>query len=281
MVTLTVFGDEAGPLPALDGDDPLVVAAIATTAPVPEDFKMQRSIPSWTTRHLAAIDAVPIVALVQPRLGYGKVLADRISQMNTMAGYTRLANSVGGNFERKERINVRNFVWGRAVNVAAASAVAVYILRRGVVPDRVEFFFDQKSLKPEWKAVLRRSASRMGGQAAEVARDYAATQQGEVRELLASYADAVDLAQTAVKTPWDDAIDPEGAAWGLQLADSLASNVWQDLTAKGEDTPMLDALDAAGFERYLQDLTDSVLAPIDEQVFADFKLNTGLPVPIP
>src|SRR5262249_10759868 len=164
------------------------------------------------------------------------------------------------------------------MKASVATVLPRLLLKREVHLDRIVVILDEKTLQDEERHLFRTQLENMAQPIVEVilgARDV--FPEHAVR--LEAMAAAMPRGAGAISVAWTDEVSGTQYGGAMAVADSLASNLYQEIRKIDSRPGMSQALRAAGYEHFLTDATDVVVGPLNPQTVDRWERLTGLRAP--
>lgn len=274
MATLYIFGDESGTMPVDDADKPFVAATVAVLdnppVIVPGSDDDEKMVEIFTS-----LSIIPFAAIVTPYPGYGRALKAKYDKIQTMARATRLVTRARASYldEKmlKEGFDLRNTIWGHAMVQSVARAVLNTVFTISV--NAVEVILDRKTMTQSIRQFFKEFiVNGLGEGTRQSLRSILPLNQTVISE----WEGRVRFSSKTTGFRWSDESEELEKQFGLRLADRFARKVYQGRIARKPGIE--ERLKAAGFESFVEDITESVTR-IDPRLVEKFREITGLPEP--
>lgn len=272
MAILKIFGDEAGTMPQEDDGDIFTTATISILGDYPI-INNPNGCRELLIEKIKDLNAIPHIAYVKPKSGYGNAIKNKIDKMNTMARMTRLMTGANKQYLTQQRVPLRNLIWSYCMKQAIVMAIVSAIVRE--IIDKVEIVLDQKSMASPTERLFAKQVLLSSDQLSRVVR--------EVEQLYpqqaALYKSRLRFTSEKTSLCWSDEPCSHGSEGGLRLAHYLASHFRKDLSIS-EEPEIKKLLSKEGFNLIDLNCTDKLTAPFDSRVIEEWEKNTGLREPI-
>jgi hypothetical protein len=273
MSVLMIFGDEAGTMPEEDDGDVFTAATVATLVKIPMINQPSGKV-GWLVEQFKAFGAIPHVAFVKPKLGYGKAIKERQQKMNTMARITRLMTGTNRDFLTRDGMPLRNYIWLYCMGQSIAQAVVSAVIRTEI--HRIEIILEQKTMAVPTRTLFESQLPGISNLLLSVLKK--AHEVDSSRAAL--YESRIKFSSDSISLCWSDQTCASGSEGGLCLAHYLASLYRRGLVRSGEPR-IKTLLREEGFTGVEMDITDKLISPLNRKSIQKWEKNTGLREPNP
>jgi hypothetical protein len=271
MAVLMIFGDEAGTMPEGDDGDVFTAATVSTLVEIPM-INQPSGQTGWLIEQFKAFDAIPRVAFLKPKPGYGKAIKEKMQKMNTMARVTRLMTGANKNYLTRDGVPLRNYVWLYCMGQSIGQAVVSAVIRTEI--HRIEIILDQKTMAVPTRTLFESQLLKTSNQLLAVLKD--AREVDSSRAAL--YEFRVKFTADFISLCWSDQTCASVYEGGLCLAHYLASLYRRGLV-RSEEPRIKMLLKEEGFGGVEMDFTDKLISPLNRKSIQRWEENTGLREP--
>ncbi len=273
--------DEAGKAPEWDNDEILIVSGFAVPSGTDSELRIGRHIPSVTADELKSFSAVYASLMVRPRAGYGLALEEKVDAYKFITEINGKQKRPGIYFTSADQIRVKNLIWIASMHFLTGMLLMPITERDISRIEHLRFFFNAQSIQPDMKkwfeAMLKEEMHRT---AKEV------FLKGGANPALAegwrnfSLKQAVKIQIKSIEVEFDS--PPEnfhGSPAMIKVADSLASNTWNEFKLINPTPGMLSALRERGMDApEPMNITEGILELHRDQ-WIRWEKETGYRVP--